>query len=109
MSVRVVILKGAEGDLRELRHYVARRFGETAWARTLHLIRVAMEQIGTHPEAGRVPDEIAALGLVQFREVMAGPNRIVYEPRGDVAYVHLVCDSRRDLKNVLLRRLVEAV
>lgn len=108
MSVRVVILKGAEADLRELRHHVARRFGELAWGRTLHLIRAAIEQIAAHPDAGRVPDEISSLGLIQFREVLAGPNRVVYEPRGDVAYVHLVCDTRRDLKNVLLRRLVEA-
>lgn len=40
--------------------------------------------------------------------MLAGANRIVYERRGNMAYVHLSCDSRRDLKNVLLQRLVEA-
>lgn len=108
MSVRVVILRGAEADLRDLQRYVARRFGESAWARTLRSIRAAIDRIREHPDAGHVPDELVALSLVQFREMLAGANRIVYERRGSMAYVHLICDSRRDLRNVLMRRLVEA-
>lgn len=108
MNARVVILRGAEADLHDLRRYVARRFGEAAWRRTLRSIRDAIDRIAAHPDAGRVPDELVSLNLSQFREMVVGSNRIVYEGRGGIAYVHLVCDSRRDLKAVLLRRLVEA-
>ena len=34
-------------------------------------------------------------------------NRIIYEHRADMAYVHVICDVRRDLRAVLLRRLLE--
>jgi len=108
MSVRVVVLRGAEADLRELKRYVLRRFGEGAWADTLRELREAIARIGHHPEAQAVPDELRALNLVQFRQALAGMNRVVYERRGDTAYVHLVCDARRDLKAVLMRRLVES-
>ncbi len=108
MSARVVVLRGAEADLRELRHYVLRRFGDGAWAKTLRALREAIARISDHPEAGAVPDELLALNLVQFRQTLAGMNRVVYERRGDAAYVHLVCDVRRDLKAVLMRRLVES-
>lgn len=108
MSVRVVVLRGAEADLRELRRYVEHRFGSKAWMQSLKALRAAMGRIATHPEAGRVPDELVPLGLPQYRQVMAGANRVIYERRGERAYVHLVCDARRDLKAVLMRRLVES-
>lgn len=108
MSVRVVVLRGAEADLRELRRYVRQRFGDKAWVQSLRALRAAIGRIATHPEAGRVPDELVPLGLPQYRQVLAGANRVIYERRGDLAYVHLVCDARRDLKAVLMRRLVES-
>ncbi len=108
MSVRVVVLRGAEADLRELRRYVHQRFGAKVWRQTLKTVPAAVARIAAHPDAGAVPDELAPLGLGQFRQVLAGANRVLYECRGDMAYVHLVCDARRDLKAVLLRRLMEA-
>ncbi|WP_196222186.1 hypothetical protein [Burkholderia ubonensis] len=39
---------------------------------------------------------------------IAGMNRIVYEVRGDIAYIHVVCDTRKDLKSILLRRLLRS-
>jgi toxin ParE1/3/4 len=106
MSLRVVVLRGAESDLRELRAYVGRRFGAKAWTSTLAALRTAFERIGTHPDAGRMPDELASLAFVQYRQVVVGKNRVIYEVRGGIAFIHLVCDARRDLKAVLLRRLV---
>lgn len=35
-------------------------------------------------------------------------NRIIYELRDRAVYVHVVCDTRRDLRAVLLRRLLGA-
>lgn len=108
MTVSVVVLHGAETDLRELRRYVCHRFGAKRWAGTIGSLRAAFLRIAEHPEAGHVPDELVTLQLVQFRQVLAGKNRMVYELRGSTAYVHLVCDARRDLHAVLMRRLVEA-
>jgi len=39
---------------------------------------------------------------------VTGNKRIIYELRGDMACVHVICDVRRDLRALLLRRLVEA-
>ena len=108
MSVHVVILHGAEADLIELRQYMRRRFGIGAWKDSLAAIRKAIACIAAHPQAGKLPEELVALNLAQYRQVLAGMNRIVYEPRGDVVHVHVICDVRRDLRALLLRRLIEA-
>lgn len=108
MTTRVVILQGAETDLRELRHYLCLRFGAAIWQSSYTAIKRAVGRIATHPQAGKLPDELVALNLAQYRQVLAGMNRIVYELRGDMAYVHVICDARRDLRAVLLRRIIEA-
>ena len=107
MTLRVVILRGAEADLRDLRRYLCQRFDLAAWQDSVRAIRRGLQRIATHPRAGKLPDELLALNLVQYRQVLAGMNRIIYELRGDTAYVHVVCDVRRDLRAVLLRRLLE--
>jgi hypothetical protein len=33
-------------------------------------------------------------------------NRIVYEVRQDIVYIHIVCDTRKDMKSLLTRRLM---
>ena len=108
MTTQVVILHAAEADLHELRHYVRHRFGTDSWQDTHAAIRQAMARISAHPQAGRVPDELAAQNMTQYRQVLAGMNRIIYELRADMAYVHVICDVRRDLRALLLRRLMEA-
>jgi len=35
-------------------------------------------------------------------------NRIISDVRGDTIHVHIVCDTRRDLKSLLMRRLMQA-
>jgi plasmid stabilization system protein ParE len=107
MTTRVVILRGAESDLSHLRQYVRQRFGARAWKDSLAAMRKAVRCIALHPLAGKLPVELVELNLVQFRQVLAGNNRIIYELRGNMAYVHVICDVRRDLRALLLRRLLE--
>lgn len=104
----VVILRGAESDLRELRRYIRQRFGAAVWDESRVALRKAFVRLASHPCAGHLPDELAALNLVQYRQVMVGMNRIIYELRDRTVYVHVVCDTRRDLRAVLLRRLLGA-
>lgn len=107
-ATRVVVLRGAESDLRELRRYIRQRFGAPVWDESLAALRKAFARLATHPRAGHLPDELATLNLVQYRQVVVGMNRIIYEQRDRTVYVHVVCDTRRDLRAVLLRRLLGA-
>lgn len=107
-ATRVVILRGAQSDLRELRRYICQRFGASAWDESLAALRTAFARLATHPRTGHLPDELATLNLVQYRQILVGINRIIYELRDRTVYVHVVCDTRRDLQALLLRRLLGA-
>lgn len=103
--MKVVLLRAAEADLRDLKHYVLGNFGQDAWRKSYTKIKDAVAMIEQHPGSCRIPVELEGLHITQYRQVLAGMNRIIYERRADMAYVHLICDARRDLKSVLMQRL----
>lgn len=107
MTRKVVILQLAQADLQELRRYVQGRFGSKVWQESFDRIKQAIRCIGSHRDADALPDELAAMSMIQYQQVMAGTNRIIYEVRGDTAYVHIICDARRDLRSLLMRRIVQ--
>ena len=105
MSLRVVVLASAESDLQDLKSYILHHFDRDTWRATYGRIKDGVARIQHQPQAGKVVPELARLDMVQYRQVLAGKNRIVYEVRADTAYIHLVCDTRRDLQGLLMRRL----
>jgi plasmid stabilization system protein ParE len=108
VTTNVVVLRSAETDLRDVRDHIRRRFGEAAWDNSYAKIRKAVGRIAAHPLAGKLPEELADLNLMQYRQVLAGMNRVIYELRDGTAYVHAICDARRDLRTLLMRRILEA-
>ena len=109
MSVQVVFLKSAELDLKELRGYIVRNFGKDAWQASYAKIKDAVNTIGTFPLGGNIPEELERLNLTQYRQVVSGMNRIIYEVRQEIIYIHIVCDTRKDMKSLLTRRLLRIV
>lgn len=108
MTIQVMVLRSAQTDLQELKRYVIKNFGQNTWQRSYGDIKKAFCRISLHPEPGSVPDELAHLAIEQYRQMLVGMNRIIYETRGDVAYVHVICDTRQDLKTLLMRRILRA-
>jgi plasmid stabilization system protein ParE len=104
----VVFLQSAELDIKDLRRYLLKNFGVQAWQRSYSTLKDSIAAIQSHPASGSIPGELTKLGLSRYRQVLSGKNRIIYELRGDTAYIHLVCDMRRDLQSMLTRRLLTA-
>lgn len=106
MAVKVVILHSAEMDLHSLKRYLTQNFGQAVWRQSYALIKEAIARVAAYPKLGVTPDELANLHLVQYRQVVTGMNRIIYELRGDTAFVHIVCDTRKDLQTLLMSRIL---
>jgi plasmid stabilization system protein ParE len=106
VTLQVVFLHSAECDLKELRAYILKRFGSHVWQESYGQIKDSVAALSQFPESGSIPDELDNLGLVQYRQVIAGMNRIIYETRDNINYIHIVCDTRRDLRSLLMSRLL---
>ena len=108
MKYEVVILKSAEQDLRDLRTYLLKNSGADTWQGSLNKTKAAVENLKTFPFSGVTPDALEQINLTQYRQVLAGQNRIIYELRQRIVYIHIVADTRRDMQSVLMRRLLRA-
>jgi len=106
MKHAVVILKSAEHDLQDLRGYLLKKFGRSAWLESYAAIKAAIDNLSVFPCSGSVPDALEKINLGQYRQVIAGKNRIIYEVRQATIYVHIVADCRRDMKTLLTQRLL---
>lgn len=109
MSFQIVFLKSAEHDLKELKGYMVKDFGKDTWQASYAKIKDTVNTIGTFPLGGNVPEELERLNLTQYRQVVSGMNRIIYEVRQEIIYIHIVCDTRKDMKSLLTRRLLRIV
>ena len=106
MSLKIVILESAEHDLNELRSYIIKNFSVKIWRNTYVKLKDAIRNLQNFPQAGVIPEEIEKLNLSQYRQLVSGLNRIIYEVRQDTVYIHIIVDSRRDMSALLTRRLL---
>jgi toxin ParE1/3/4 len=104
--MKVVILDSAEQDLKELRCYVVKNFSQATWLKTYSKLKESIRNLATFPLLGAVPPELESLNLNQYRQIISGMNRVVYEPRADAVYIYMIVDTRRDLETLLMQRLM---
>ncbi len=104
--MKVVILDSAEQDLKELRSYVVKNFSQATWLKTYSKLKESIRNLATFPILGAVPPELETLNLNQYRQIISGMNRVIYEPRADAVYIYMIVDTRRDLETLLMQRLM---
>lgn len=66
--------------------------------------------MSTFPLSDTILEELASIGQMQYRQVVSGMNRIIYEvklsiQREEQVYIDIITDVRKDLKSLLTRRL----
>ncbi len=104
--MKVVILAAAQADLHALRRYSVKNFSSATWRSTFSKLKGAIRNLAEFPYLGGIPPELETVHLTQFRQLLSGMNRIIYEVRGDTVYVHIIADTRRDMQSLLMERLV---
>ena len=88
-------------DLVEIAEFIAEENPATA-RKIVKRIQERISRLCTHPERGRVVPELSKQGIVKFRELVNSPWRILYSIVGNVVFVVLVIDGRRNLEDILL-------
>jgi len=62
----------------------------------------------TTPMRGRVVPELSYFGIRTWRELFLSPFRMIYRVTEDTVYVLAIFDGRRDVRDLLLERLVRS-
>lgn len=94
----------AEADLRSIIDYIRADNPQVA-RENLKKIKARAAKLVDFPQRGRIVPELRAQGIVQYRELIVPPWRIIYRISENRVYVLSVIDSRRNVEDVLLQRL----
>lgn len=106
MSVRYEVIWShvAENDLRNIIEYIAEDSLVNA-SNIFEKIRQKASNFHILPERGRIVQELRDHGILQYRELIISPWRIIYRISGESVYVLSILDSRQNIEDILLERL----
>jgi len=95
----------AENDLKEVIEYIATDSPTNA-LKALKKIRQKASSLYAFPERGRIVPELKDQGILLYRELIVPPWRIIYRISERQVYVLSFLDSRRNVEDILLGRLI---
>lgn len=62
--------------------------------------------LASHPLAGSMLEELTDFGASQYRQIISGKNRIIYEICDQAIHIHIIVDTRKDMQSHLTTRLL---
>ncbi|HEX4621370.1 MAG TPA: type II toxin-antitoxin system RelE/ParE family toxin [Myxococcaceae bacterium] len=101
----VELSEAALSDLEGIVSFVANQSPRAAERLHNRLLSAALT-LERHPNRGRVVPELDRLAIVDVRELLVGPYRVLYRVEGRRVFVLTAFDGRRDLDWVLLRMML---
>ena len=97
-------LQDFKTDLKEIVNYIAIDNPENA-LRIFQKIKKNASSLYTMPERCRIVPELKEQGIMQYRELIVKPWRIIFRIAEKKVYILSVLDSRRNIEDILLERL----
>ena len=107
MRFAVHVTSGAVKDLAEIDEYISIHDSPERAEYLLGRIEETLNKLADLPERGSYPKELSALGIREYREIYFKPYRIIYRIIDDGVYIYLIASGRRDMQDLLSRRLLE--
>ena len=95
----------AENDLISIIDYIARDNPRQA-KKIFAEIRKGAAGLNEFPDRGRMIPELQDQGITLYQEIIIGPWRLMYRVSEDSVYVLSVLDSRQNVEDILLQRLI---
>ncbi len=96
----------ADNDLKEIIGFISLENPGNA-LKILQKIKEKASSLYTLPERGRIVPELQDQGISQYRELIIPPWRLIYRITKNEIYVLSVIDSRRNVEDILLKRLIQ--
>lgn len=97
--------KTAEQDLLAIITFIHNTSPQAA-VEAFNKIKEKTADLVTFPERGCVMPELLSQGIAHYRELIVPPWRAIYRFSPDAVFVLALIDSRRNVEDVLLGRLI---
>ena len=101
---QVIVSKLAKEDLREIISYY-KSLSPNYVEKTISEFEKNVLSLKDFPKSGRIVPELEKQGIENFRELIQGYYRIIYEINNDIVNVHAIIDGRRDFEDVIISKI----
>jgi toxin ParE1/3/4 len=106
MKYQVFILKDAEQDILQLYEYVALNDSPAKADRLIDKLEKKCNSLSELANRGRVPPELDRISVYNYLEIHFKLYRIIYQIINKNVFIQCILDSRRDLTDILIERLL---
>ena len=102
---KVVWANAAESDLKDIVEYISIDNPQNALI-ILKKIKQKASELYALPERGRIVPELKDQGILQYREIVIPPWRLIYRITEREVFVLSLIDSRRNVEDILFKRFI---
>ena len=106
MKTPVFLLKDAEDDIYDICIFAAAGNSLRRADKLFKSLKDTCESLADFPLKGHVPPELERVAVYEYREVCCSNYRIMYKVHNDSIFIHCILDSRRNIQEILHRRLL---
>ncbi|OGQ03911.1 MAG: plasmid stabilization protein [Deltaproteobacteria bacterium RBG_19FT_COMBO_46_12] len=103
----VIWSETSEKDLMGIIEYIAGDSPSNAFE-IFKKIKQKSSNLYTFPDKGRIVPELQDQGIILYRKLIVPPWRIIYRISEKAVYVLSVLDSRQNVEDILLKRLISS-
>ena len=102
----VDITQNAEDDLNEIIMFIAQNNPQTA-LKIMERIKARVDSLENFPNKGAYVPELLKRNIKDYRQVIEPPWRIIYKIDDNIVNVLAIIDSRRNLQDILVKKLLK--
>ena len=106
MAFEVYIVNDAEDDLYEIYNYVATYDSIEKAETLLSNLEETCQSLIVFPNRGHLPPELERINIFDYKEIHYKPYRIIYQIIESDVYIHCILDGRRNLQELLEKRIL---
>jgi len=103
---KINVVSSAIVDLQNIVDYISLDNPSIA-SNILDKLEKRIDSLKEYPVRGRIIPELASHNIIEYRELIETPWRIIYKVVEHEVFVFAVVDGRRNIQDILLRKLLK--
>ena len=104
-NYNILISRFAEDDLYEILDYYKSINFDFA-EKLLRSIEDKINKLNSFPVQGRIVPELEQQNIIDYKEIIEGNYRIIYAIQENTVIIHTIIDSRRNLEDLIIKKLI---
>ena len=106
MKFEVLLTKSAEDDILDIYNYVFKNDSPSSADKLFDNLKKTLLDLEVYPVRGHIPAEFERINVSGYLEIHYKSYRIFYQTFNKTVYVHCILDSRRNIAELLQKRLL---